>query len=167
MTCIRSFGEEEKGVSRAIILITDGENHEDDALAAAKAATEKGIKVFVAGIGKPDGSPIPVPGTNNFRKDRNGNVVVSKLNEDMCREIAQAGQGIYVRCDNTNTATRAIQKELDNLASSEIETKVYADYNEQYQGFVLLALLILLIDFFIFNRKNKALAKLDLFREEK
>ncbi len=85
----------------------------------------------------------------------------------MCREIAQAGQGIYVRCDNTNTATRAIQKELDNLASSEIETKVYADYNEQYQGFVLLALLILLIDFFIFNRKNKALAKLDLFREEK
>ncbi|MBR2265076.1 MAG: VWA domain-containing protein, partial [Paludibacteraceae bacterium] len=167
MTCIRSFGEEEKGVSRAIILITDGENHEDDALAAAKAATEKGIKVFVAGIGKPDGSPIPVPGTNNFRKDRSGNVVVSKLNEDMCREIAQAGQGIYVRCDNTNTATRAIQKELDNLASSEIETKVYADYNEQYQGFVLLALLILLIDFFIFNRKNKALAKLDLFREEK
>ena len=167
MTCIRSFGEEEKGVSRAIILITDGENHEDDALAAAKAATEKGIKVFVAGIGKPDGCPIPVPGTNNFRKDRSGNVVVSKLNEDMCREIAQAGQGIYVRCDNTNTATRAIQKELDNLASSEIETKVYADYNEQYQGFVLLALLILLIDFFIFNRKNKALAKLDLFREEK
>ena len=72
-----------------------------------------------------------------------------------------------MRCDNTNTATRAIQKELDNLASSEIETKVYADYNEQYQGFVLLALLILLIDFFIFNRKNKALAKLDLFREEK
>ena len=165
-TAVKSFSAQSEN-SRAIIVITDGENHEDDALAAAKAATEKGIKVFVAGIGKPDGSPIPVPGTNNFRKDRSGNVVVSKLNEDMCREIAQAGQGIYVRCDNTNTATRAIQKELDNLASSEIETKVYADYNEQYQGFVLLALLILLIDFFIFNRKNKALAKLDLFREEK
>lgn len=166
MTCVRSFGEEEKGVSRAIVLITDGENHEDDALAAAKAATEKGIKVFVAGIGKPDGSPIPIPGTNNFRKDRAGNVVVSKLNEDMCREIAQAGQGIYVRCDNTNTATRAIQKELDELAKSEIDTKVYADYNEQYQGFVLLALLILIADFFIFNRKNKALSRLDIFNEK-
>ena len=165
-TCVRSFGEEEKGVSRAIVLITDGENHEDDALAAAKAATEKGIKVFVAGIGKPDGSPIPIPGTNNFRKDRAGNVVVSKLNEEMCREIAQAGQGLYVRCDNTNTATRAIQKELDELAKSEIDTKVYADYNEQYQGFVLLALLILIADFFIFNRKNKALSRLDIFNEK-
>ena len=166
MTCVRCFGEEEKGVSRAIVLITDGENHEDDALAAAKAATEKGVKVFVVGIGKPDGSPIPIPGTNNFRKDRSGNVVVSKLNEEMCREIAQAGQGIYVRCDNTNTATRAIQKELDELATSELETKVYADYNEQYQGFVLLALLILLADFFIFNRKNKALSRLDIFGEQ-
>lgn len=166
LTSVRAFGEADKEVSRAIILITDGENHEDDALAAAKAAVEQGIKVFVVGIGKPDGSPIPIPGTNNFRKDRNGNVVVSKLNEDMCREIAQAGQGIYVRCDNTNTATRAIQKELDDLATSELETKVYADYNEQYQGFVLLALLILIADFFIFNRKNKALSRLDIFGEK-
>ncbi len=166
MTSIQSFGSEESDASRAIILITDGENHEDDAIAAAKAANEKGIKVFVVGIGKPDGSPIPIPGTNNFRKDRSGNVVVSKLNEDMCREIAQAGQGMYVRCDNTNTATRALQKELNTLATSEFETKVYADYNEQYQGFVLLALLILVVDFFIFNRKNKALSKLDLFKEK-
>lgn len=166
LTSVHAFGEADKEVSRAIILITDGENHEDDALAAAKAAVEQGIKVFVVGIGKPDGSPIPIPGTNNFRKDRNGNVVVSKLNEEMCRKIAQAGQGIYVRCDNTNTATRAIQKELDDLATSELETKVYADYNEQYQGFVLLALLILIADFFIFNRKNKALSRLDIFGEK-
>jgi len=166
MTSMASFGGEESDASRAIILITDGENHEDDALAAAKAANEKGIKIFVVGIGKPDGSPIPIPGTNNFRKDRSGNVVVSKLNEQMCRDIAAAGQGLYVRCDNTNTATRALQKELNTLATSEIETKVYADYNEQYQGFVLLALLILLIDFFIFNRKNKALSRLDIFGEK-
>ena len=166
MTSIRSFGGEESDASRAIILITDGENHEDDAIAAAKAANEQGIKIFVVGIGKPDGSPIPIPGTNNFRKDRAGNVVVSKLNEQMCRDIAAAGQGLYVRCDNTNTATRALQKELDTLATSEFETKVYADYNEQYQGFVLLALFILLVDFFIFNRKNKALSRLDIFGEK-
>ncbi|MCQ2323694.1 MAG: VWA domain-containing protein [Paludibacteraceae bacterium] len=162
-TSMRSFGSEESDASRAIILITDGENHEDDALAAAKAANEQGIKIFVIGIGKPDGSPIPIPGTNNFRKDRAGNVVVSKLNEQMCKDVAAAGHGLYVRCDNTNTAMRALQKEIDTLATSEIETKVYADYNEQYQGFVLIALLLLVVDFFVFNRKNKTLAKIDIF----
>ena len=115
-TSIRCFGEQ-SDASRAIILITDGENHEDDAVAVATRAKEMGIKVLVVGIGKPEGSPIPVAGTNNFMKDRQGNVVVSRLNEDMCREIAEAGDGIYVRCDNTNTATKAIQKELDKLAT--------------------------------------------------
>ena len=165
-TSIRCFGEQ-SDASRAIILITDGENHEDDAIAVAKRAKEEGIKVMVVGIGKPEGSPIPVPGTNNFMKDRQGNVVVSKLNEEMCREIAQAGGGIYVRCDNTNTAMRALQKELDTLATQEIETQVFTDYNEQFQSFALIALLLLVIDFFIFNRKNKTITKLDIFGEEK
>ena len=163
-TSIRCFGEQ-SDASRAIILITDGENHEDDAVAVAKRAKEAGIQVLVVGIGKPEGSPIPMPGTNNFRKDREGNVVVSRLNEDMCREIAQAGGGIYVRCDNTNTATKAIQKELDKLATQEIETQVFTDYNEQFQSFALIALLLLVIDFFIFNRKNKAITKMDIFGE--
>ena len=166
-TAIQSFGSEDSGASRAIVLITDGENHEDDAAAVAARAKEMGIKVMVVGIGKPEGSPIPIPGTNNFRKDRQGNVVVSRLNEDMCREIAKAGNGIYVRCDNTNTAMRALQKEIDTLATTEIETKVYTDYNEQFQSFVLVALLLLVIDFFIFNRKNKSLTRLDIFNEEK
>ena len=166
-TAIQSFGGEETDASRVIILITDGENHEDDAVAVATRAKEQGIKVLVVGIGKPEGSPIPIPGTNNFRKDRQGNVVVSRLNEDMCREIAKAGNGIYVRCDNTNTAMRALQKEIDTLATTEIETKVYTDYNEQYQSFVLVAMLLLVIDFFIFNRKNKSLTRLDIFNEEK
>ena len=169
-TSIRCFGaiDEEKstGANRAIILITDGENHEDDAVAVAKRAKELGIQVLVAGIGKPEGSPIPLPGTNSFRKDRQGNVVVSKLNEEMCREIAQAGGGIYVRCDNTNTATKAIQKELDKLGTEEIETQVYTDYNEQFQSFAMLALLLLVIDYFIFNRKNKTIARLDIFGEK-
>lgn len=163
-TSIRCFGEQ-SDASRAIILITDGENHEDDAVAVAQRAKEAGIQVLVVGIGKPEGSPIPMPGTNNFRKDRDGNVVVSRLNEDMCREIAKAGGGIYVRCDNTNTATKAIQKELDKLATQEIETQVYTDYNEQFQSFALLALILLVIDFFIFNRKNKAITKMDIFGE--
>ena len=163
-TSIRCFGEQ-SDASRAIIIITDGENHEDDAVSVAKRAKEAGIHVMVVGIGKPDGSPIPMPGTNAFRKDRQGNVVVSRLNEDMCREIAQAGGGIYVRCDNTNTATKAIQKELDKLGTQEIETQVFTDYNEQFQSFALIALLLLVIDFFIFNRKNKAITKMDIFGE--
>lgn len=166
-TAIQSFGSEDSGASRAIVLITDGENHEDDATAVAARAKELGIKVIVVGIGKPEGSPIPMPGTNNFRKDRQGNVVVSRLNEDMCRDIAKAGNGIYVRCDNTNTAMRTLQKEIDTLATTEIETKVYTDYNEQFQSFALVALFLLIIDFFIFNRKNKSLTRLDIFNEEK
>lgn len=166
-TAITSFGAIEDEVGRAIILITDGENHEDDAIAAAQKAQEMGIQVFVVGIGKPEGSPIPKPGTNDYFKDRSGQVVVSRLNEDMCQEIAKAGKGVYVRCDNTNTAMRAVQKELERIATSELESTVYADYNEQYQSFVLIALLLLVIDFFIMMRKNHRLSRMDLFNEKK
>ena len=165
-TAIRSFGSQESDAGRAIILITDGENHEDDAIAAAKQAQELGIQVFVIGIGKPEGSPIPVPGTNDYIKDRSGQVVVSRLNEEMCQEIAQAGKGAYVRCDNTNTAMRALQQELDRIATTDLETTVYADYNEQYQSFVLIALLLLVIDFFILMRQNHRLNRMDLFKEK-
>ena len=165
-TAIRSFGSQESDAGRAIILITDGENHEDDATAVAKQAQELGIQVFVIGIGKPEGSPIPVPGTNDYIKDRSGQVVVSRLNEEMCQEIAQAGKGAYVRCDNTNTAMRALQQELDRIATTDLETTVYADYNEQYQSFLLIALLLLVIDCFILLRQNHRLNRMDLFKEK-
>ena len=165
-TAIASFGTAESEAGRAIVLITDGENHEDDAVAMAKQAYERGIQVFVIGIGKPEGSPIPMVGSNDYMKDRNGQVVVSRLNEEMCQQIAAAGHGVYVRCDNTNTAMRALQNELSELATAELETTVYADYNEQYQSFVLVALLFLVIEFFIMMRKNHRLARMDLFKEK-
>ena len=165
-TAIRSFGSQESDAGRAIILITDGENHEDDATAVAKQAQELGIQVFVIGIGKPEGSPIPVPGTNDYIKDRSGQVVVSRLNEEMCQEIAQAGKGAYVRCDNTNTAMRALQQEIDRIATTDLETTIYADYNEQYQSFLLIALLLLVIDCFILMRQNHRLNRMDLFKEK-
>jgi Ca-activated chloride channel family protein len=161
-----SFTQQE-GVGRAIFVITDGEDNEGGAVAAAQAAAKKGMHVYVLGVGSPEGAPIPIPGSNRYITDNAGNTVISKLNEDMCREIAQAGGGIYVRCDNSNTATKAIQKELDKLATQEIETTTYTDYNEQFQSFALIALLLLVIDFFIFNRKNKSLTKLDIFGEGK
>lgn len=165
-TAVTSFGATESEAGRAIILITDGENHEDDAIAAAKQAQELGIQVFVVGIGKPEGSPIPKSGSNDYFKDRSGQVVVSRLNEEMCQQIAAAGKGIYVRCDNTNTAMRALQQELDRIATAELESTVYADYNEQYQSFVLIALLLIVIEFFILSRKNHRLTRMDLFGEK-
>jgi Ca-activated chloride channel family protein len=165
-TAVTSFGATESEAGRAIILITDGENHEDDAIAVAKQAQELGIQVFVVGIGKPEGSPIPKPGSNDYFKDRSGQVVVSRLNEEMCQQIAAAGKGIYVRCDNTNTAMRALQQELDRMATAELESTVYADYNEQYQSFVLIALLLIVIEFFILSRKNHRLTRMDLFGEK-
>ena len=163
--CVKAFGAESEA-SRAIILITDGENHEDDAVQQAKDAKDKGIQIYVVGIGKPEGAPIPVAGTATYHKDRQGNVVISHLNEDMCREIASAAKGIYVRADNSNNATKTISKELDQLAKSEIESQVFTEYNEQYQGFVAIALLLIIIDFFIFNRKNKRLSRINIFNIE-
>ncbi len=164
-TSMQAFGEKDEA-SRVIILITDGEDHDDDAESIAQQIKEQGAEIIVVGIGKPEGSPIPVPGTNGFRKDRQGNVVVSRLNEEMCQKIAQAGGGIYVRCDNSNTAKRVIENRLDDLSKAELEAKVTTSYNEQYQTFVALALLILIIDFFIFNRKNKRLSQMNIFGEK-
>ena len=107
---VRSFTPQE-GVGRAIIVITDGENHEGGAIEAAKTATEKGIQVDVLGVGMPEGAPIPEEGTNDYRRDKDGNVIVTRLNEKMCQEIAQEGKGIYVRVDNTNAAQKMINQE--------------------------------------------------------
>jgi len=99
----------------------------------------------------------------SFWKDKDGNVVVSKLNETMCKEISNAGKGLYVHADNTNNAYKRITKELDTLAKSDLKTSVFSEYNEQFQSFALFALLILIIDFFLFERKNKRLSKFKIF----
>ncbi len=159
-TAMNSFTPNE-GVDRAIILITDAENHEDNAIDAAQAAAHKGIKVDVIGIGSPDGAPIPLG--KGLIKDKEGNVVVSKLNEQLGRDIAQAGGGIYVRADNTNSALRALMGEVEKMKTVELEKKVYTDYNEQYQGLAWIALLLLLVDIFVIDRKNSWLQKINFF----
>jgi Ca-activated chloride channel homolog len=160
--CIKSFNPKSES-SKAIVLITDGENHEDNAVEAANLAKEQGIVVHVIGMGKPVGAPIPIEGTMSFWKDRQGNVVVSKLNEEMCKEIAGSGEGIYVRADNTNTAYKTISNELDQLSKSELTTTTFSDYNEQFQSFAILALILLLLDFFVLERINKRFSRLKIF----
>jgi Ca-activated chloride channel family protein len=166
-TSIEAFGKENKKVGRAIILITDGENHEDDAVAMAKQASGLGIQVFVIGIGQPQGAPIPIEGTNDHIKDASGQIVITSLNEDMCKQIAQAGRGVYVRCDDTNTALKTLQKGLEEIEASELDPTRYSNLNEQYQSFALLAFLILIVEFFIMSRKNHRLIRMDLFKEYK
>lgn len=160
---LRSFGPNETEAGRTIIVITDGENHEDDAVGAAKLAQQHGVTVHVVGLGTPSGAPIPVGGTMSFRKDRSGNVVVTKLNENMCRQIAAAGSGIYVRADNSNVALKALTQQIDKLQKGDLETKSYSEYDEKYHIFVWLALLLLLVEFFVYNRKNKYLNRIKWF----
>ena len=159
---VRSFTPNETS-DKAIILITDGENHEDDAVGAAKAASEKGIHVNIVGMGDPKGSPIPIDGNNNFLKDNAGNVVITKMNEQMCQEIAAAGNGMYVRADNTNSALKALQKEIDKMNKAELDSKVYSEYDEQFQIFAWIALFLLVVDFFTLERKNRVFKKIKLF----
>lgn len=162
----RSFTPQE-GVGRTIIVITDGENHEGGAIEAAKAAAEKGIQVNVLGVGMPDGAPIPVEGTNDYRKDREGNVIVTRLNEQMCQEIAKAGNGIYVRVDNTNNAQKTINQEVNKMAKADVETQVYTEFNEQFQAVAWLILLLLLAEMLVLERKNPLFRNIHLFSNKK
>ena len=162
---MKSFTPNE-GVGRAIVLITDGENHEGGAVEAAQQAAEKGVRVFVLGVGSPDGSPIPVEGTNDFRRDKDGNVVVTKLNEQMCQEIAKAGNGLYVRVDNTNNAERALNAEINKLAKADVETQVYTEFDEQFDVLAWLALVLLAVDVMLLNRKNPLFKNVKLFKQD-
>jgi len=149
----KSFTQQE-GVAKAIFLITDGEDNEGGAIEAAKAAVDAGIKVYILGIGDPMGAPIPIPGTNQYVIDEEGNTVVSKLNEEMCREIARAGNGSYIFVDNSSSAQKKLSEQLDKLAKSKIESQIYSEYDEQFQGFVILGILFLILEVLFLDRTS-------------
>ena len=159
-----SFSPQFEG-NKAIIIITDGENHEDDAIIAAKAAAEKGIIVHTIGMGLPQGGPIPIyqNGQKDYRKDKEGNVVVTKLNEEMLQQIAAAGTGIYVRANNAQVGLNTLFNEIDKMEEAEMESLVYSDYEDQFQWFIGFAILMLLLDFLVLERKNKYLKNVKLF----
>lgn len=163
---MKSFTPNE-GVGRAIVLITDGENHEGGAVEAAQEAAKKGVRVFVLGVGSPDGSPIPTGNGNEYRRDKDGNVIVTRLNEQMCQEIAKAGNGIYVRVDNTNNAERALNAEINKLAKADVETQVFTEFDEQFQVLAWMALLLLAVDLMLLERKNPLFKNVKLFKQDK
>jgi Ca-activated chloride channel family protein len=165
---MESFGKDE-GKNRAIVIITDGENHEADAVNAAENAAEKGISIHTIGMGSENGAPIPIYRggiQEGFRKDKDGNTIVTKLNEQVLQEIAAAGNGVYVRATNSDAGLNNVLTELDKLDKKQFESKMYRDYEDRFQPFILAAILFLIIDVFLTERKSKLYKRLNLFGEK-
>ena len=152
-------------IGRAIIVITDGEDHEGGALEAAREAYKKGINVFILGVGTSKGAPIP-DGNGGYLKDNSGQTVLSALNEQMCQQVAKAGNGVYIHVDNTSDAQEKINKELSKLQSGISDTVVYSEYNEQFQIFGIILLLLLIAETILLESRNPLFKKINLFRDK-
>ena len=152
-------------IGRAIIVITDGEDHEGGALEAAREAYKKGINVFILGVGTSKGAPIP-DGNGGYLKDNSGQTVLSALNEQMCQQVAKAGNGVYIHVDNTSDAQERLNKELSKLQSGISDTVVYSEYNEQFQIFGIILLLLLIVETILLESRNPLFKKINLFRDK-
>lgn len=149
---------------KAIIIITDGEDHEGGAEEAAREARKKGINVFVLGVGSTNGAPIPL-GNGNYLKDNSGKTVMTALNENMCRQVAQAGSGTYIHVDNTADAQEKLNDEIAKLQKGETDSVVYSEYDEQFQAFVIIALLLLIAEICVLERRNPLLKDIKFFKK--
>ena len=160
----KSFTQQEN-VGRAILVITDGENHEEGALEAAAAANKKGINVFILGIGTTKGAPIPMS-DGSYLKDNAGNTVMTSLNEQMCKELAQAGKGEYIHVDNTSDAEKALNDDISKLQKGDVTSVVYSAYDEQFQAVGILAIVFLVIEVCLLEIKNPLLRNVKFFKKE-
>lgn len=158
----KSFSKEEKKY-KSLIIISDGESHDDISIDAAKTAVESGIIIHTIGIGSPGGAPIPVYKNgihSGFRKDENGSTILTKLNESMLQQIASIGNGRYIRASTGKDGLESILEELDKMERKQYEAKIFTDYEDRFQYFLGIALLLLLIELFISERKSKWIRKL-------
>ena len=166
---IKSF-DLENDQNKAIIVITDGENHEDDAIEKAKEAQELGIFVHTIGMGSAEGGPIPIKNRygsiTSYQKDREGNTIITNLNEGMLKQIAQSGGGSYIRANSTQSGLNALFKEINKMEKKEIGSKVFTDYKDRFQWFIGLAIILLIIETLMKGRKNKWSSKINLFEED-
>lgn len=164
---MKSFLSEEKKY-KVVILITDGENHEDDAIAAAKEAHAEGVVVHAIGMGSADGAPIPIYQNGvqaGFRKDRDGNVVLTKLDEQGLRLIADAGGGRYIRASNQQNELDEVFKEIESMEKKEYGTKLFTEFEDRFQLFLIPALLLLIVEYFLSDRKSRWLSRWNILRK--
>ncbi len=152
--------------SRALIIITDGENHEADPVAAARKAHAEGVTIYTIGIGKPSGAPIPltVNGQRTFLRDRNGHTVITRLDEPLLQKIAIAGGGIYVRANNASMGLSKIYNKIKGMDQQEMKEKNYAEYNDLFQYAMGLALLFLILEWMISEKRSRFLSGIKLFQ---
>jgi len=162
---MRSFTPDPQA-GKAIIVITDGENHEDDAVSAAEEAHSKGVTVHTIGMGLPQGTPIPVSGgqKGDYRRDKEGNVVITKLDEVTLQKVSSAGGGLYLRANTAQVGLEDLFDEINKMQKTEMESRTFSEYEEQFQYFFAAGLILLLLEFFILERKNKYLRKIRLFK---
>ena len=151
-TAIRSFSAQSEK-SRAIIIITDGENHEDDPVAAAAQAAEMGIRVFTIGVGSPEGKPIPMDG--ELLKDKDGNIVVTRLDESILQEVAKAGNGVYVRAGNSEFGLNPVIDDIRKMEDEKYNSIVFEEYDEQFMYFLALALFFFVVEMLIGDRRSR------------
>jgi Ca-activated chloride channel homolog len=165
---IRSFSpvlnDEPSAKSRALIIITDGEDHEEGVYEAAKNAASQGIVIHTIGIGDPDGVPIPLyPGSSNFRRDSEGNVVVSKLDENTLTSLADITGGTYIRAGRDALGLYRLMSRLDELEAQDFTVMKFEEYEERFQYFIGFALLLFLLDFFLTDTRNRWISSLKIF----
>lgn len=154
-----------KDIGKTIVIVTDGESHEGGVKEAIKIAQDKDIKVSVIGIGSEEGGVIPT--SSGYLKDENGSVVTTKLNNSMCQQIASLGKGSYIHTDNINTLSNALNKELDTLPKATIGTNDRAGYIEHYAPWVAIALIFIILELGISQKRNNILRKINLFGYDK
>lgn len=155
--CIKSF-DQENNQNKAIIIITDGENHDEEAISSAKIAQEQNIYIHTLGMGLTKGGPIPIynkyGSTSEFRKDREGNIIITKLNETILKEIAQAGMGTYIRANNSKSGLSVLFDEINKMEKKEIGTMIFTNYKDRFQIFIGISLILLILNLIILQRKN-------------
>ncbi len=151
-TAMRSFSAQSEK-SRAIIVITDGENHEDDPVAVAKQAAEMGVRVFTIGVGAPEGKPIPMDG--GLLKDKDGNIVVTRLDETVLQDVAEAGNGLYVRAGNSEFGLNPIIDDIRKMEDEKYSSIVFEEYDEQFMYFLAISLFFFVLEILVGDRRSR------------
>ena len=165
-----TYFDDEQQTNRVLFIISDGEDHEGNVYDITKEAAKKGIRIFTIGVGTEKGGPIPIKRNGivqNYKKDMQGETVITKLNPGTLEEIAKAANGEYIDGRVTADVVEKVQEELENIEKSEFEAKQFADYESHFQWFLGLALALLFLDIFILQRATSWLQKLNLFNENK
>jgi Ca-activated chloride channel homolog len=164
--CMNSFGSSK--ANKAIIIITDGEDHEGGVMEQADKASKNGVTVYTIGMGLPEGAPIPVFSGSiqtGFKKDREGNVIVTRLNESLLQQIAAAGKGIFIRASNSDVGLQKVLDDMNKIQKNEIENKQYSDYEDLFQYFVAASLLFLIFELFVYDKKNQWFSRFKPFEK--